>query len=154
MDDTLHNVSGSCLCGAVKITVEEFDPHFGACHCTMCQKWGGGPLLAADCGDEVVFDHEDMIATFKSSEWAERGFCKHCGSHLFYHLVASGQYLMPVGLFDLTTKATFDHQIFIDEKPEYYNFANNTAMLTGEQVFAEFTAQDDDGDDHERHHDH
>ena len=24
----------------------------GACLCSMCRKWGGGPLLAADCGTD------------------------------------------------------------------------------------------------------
>jgi hypothetical protein len=32
----------------------------------------------------------------------------------------------------------FDRQIFIDEKPEYYSFANETKNMTGAEVFAQF----------------
>ena len=31
-----------------------------------------------------------------------------------------------------------DNQIFIDEKPDFYSFANETTTLTGEEVFAQF----------------
>ncbi len=148
MSELLKNIHGSCLCGAVKFEVQEMDPHFGACHCSVCRKWGGGPLLAMDCGDQVTFQGEASIGRFESSEWAERGFCTTCGSHLFFHLLASGQYIMPIGLFDIDEHAQFDHQIFIEQKPNYYQFANDTALLTGDQVFAEFS------DDHEDDHDH
>mgnify|MGYP000675211619 CR=1 FL=1 len=32
------------------------------------------------------------------------------------------------------------HQIFIDEKPAYYCFANETHNMTGAEVFAQFGA--------------
>jgi hypothetical protein len=32
----------------------------------------------------------------------------------------------------------FDHQIFIDEKSEYYCFSNETQNMTGAEVFAMF----------------
>ncbi len=34
--------------------------------------------------------------------------------------------------------AVFDHQIFIDEKPDYYSFSNKTYNVTGEEVFAQY----------------
>ena len=50
---------------------------------------------------------------------------------------------MPAGLFDSDEGAlTFTTQVFIDEKPGYYNFANDTQNLTGPEIFAMF-AQDD-----------
>ena len=33
---------------------------------------------------------------------------------------------------------SFDSQIFIDEKPEYYTFANQTTFMTGAEVFAKY----------------
>ena len=32
----------------------------------------------------------------------------------------------------------FDHQVFIDEKPDYYSFANETKDMTGQELFAMF----------------
>jgi len=37
---------GSCLCGAIRITAKNINNNVGACHCGMCRKWGGGPLMA------------------------------------------------------------------------------------------------------------
>jgi hypothetical protein len=104
----------------------------------MCRQWGGGPLLAVECGSDVTFDGEENIGVYQSSEWAERGFCKKCGSHLFYRLKQNQQYFIPVGIFKNSEGFVFDHQVFIDEKPEYYSFANETQNLTGEEVFALF----------------
>lgn len=133
--------TGSCLCGAVTITANNVSKSVGACHCDMCRKWGGGPLLAVDCGTDVSFAGDENIAVFSSSEWAERGFCKTCGSNLFYRIKQNQQYIMPAGLFGDDQTFVFDHQIFIDEKPEYYQFANDTKNMTGAEVFAKFAPQ-------------
>ena len=45
---------------------------------------------------------------------------------------------MPVGLFDESAEPVFDHQVFIDEKPPFYEFANQTQNMTGEELFAQF----------------
>ena len=84
------------------------------------------------------FEGNDSITVFNSSDWAERGFCKHCGSHLFYRLKGSGQYILPVGLFDDDGSFEFTHQVFIDEKPLYYHFADETENMTGQEVFAKY----------------
>jgi hypothetical protein len=127
---------GRCLCGAVQVVAKTMNNKVSACHCHMCQQWTGGPLLVVDCGSEVSFTGEENVAVFDSSEWAERGFCKKCGSHLFYRLKQSSQYFVPVGLFGSDEAFVFDHQVFIDEKPEYYCFSNETKNMTGAEVFA------------------
>ncbi len=132
--------TGSCLCGAVGIVAKTMANSVGVCHCSYCRKWTGGPFLAVDCGTDVTFEGEENITTFDSSEWAERGFCKKCGSHLFYRLKETNQYIMPAGLFDNDEVFVLDHQIFIEEKPSYYSFANETTNMTGEEVFAQFSS--------------
>ena len=137
MNDTAVR-NGSCLCGAVRVNAGKARRSVGACHCSMCRTWGGGPLLAVDCGTDVQFEGEENVAVFDSSEWAERGFCSKCGTHLFYRLKSSGQVIMSAGLFDDQTGFTFDHQVFIDEKPDYYAFANETHDMTGAEGFAKW----------------
>ena len=129
---------GSCLCGSIRIHVAKRAAHVGACHCGMCRKWGGGPLLAIDCGTEVSFEGEENISVYDSSDWAERGFCKQCGSHLFYRLKETRQYFVPAGLLDGSDDLVFDHQVFIDRKPPYYSFANQTQDMTEAEVFEKF----------------
>lgn len=130
---------GKCLCGAVKVTAKSVKENLGACHCSMCRKWNGGPFFAVDSGTEVVFEGKEFIQSYNSSARAERGFCKQCGTHLFYKLKEKKQYIVSVGLLDNITNYNFDHQIFIDEKPAYYSFANKTENMTGAEVFAKFT---------------
>ena len=128
-------VTGRCLCGAVTIHTNTMCDELSACHCQMCRRWGGGPLLAIDCGTDVSIDGLEHVSVYDSSEWAERGFCKTCGSNLFYRVKRSGQYIVAAGLFD-DPGAAFANQVFIDSKPDYYAFSNDTRNLTGEEVFA------------------
>lgn len=130
---------GACLCGAVQVTAQAKSHHIGVCHCTMCRRWGGGPLFAVECGTEVNFEGVEHISIFGSSEWAERGFCQKCGTHLFYRLKQEGHYAIPVGLFDDDGPWQFTEQIFIEQKPSFYAFAQKTKDLTGEEVFAQYS---------------
>ena len=130
--------SGSCLCGATRFKAKRVSTKVGACHCSMCRKWGGGPLMAVDCGTDVSFEGQENVSTFSSSAWAERGFCKKCGSNLFYRLKDSGQYILSAGLFEDQGRFVFDEQVFIDEKPSFYSFANETKNMTGAEVFAKY----------------
>lgn len=50
---------------------------------------------------------------------------------------------MPVGLLNTEGDIHFSHQVFIDEKPSYYTFANDTQNMTGAEVFAMFAPQED-----------
>ena len=127
--------TGSCLCGAVGITANNTSNKVGACHCGMCRKWGGGPFMEIDCGSDVSFEGEDNIAVYNSSDWSERGFCKKCGSHLFYRLKENSQHMIPVGLFDDQENLKFENQVFIDRKPSFYSFSNKTSDMTEAEIF-------------------
>ena len=127
---------GHCLCGAVNITARKAGNSVGACHCGMCRRWGGGPFMEINCGTDLTISGEDNISVFDSSAWAERGFCRQCGTHLFYRIKETKQHMIPVGLFDDTENLTFDSQVFIDEKPPYYRFADATKEMTGAEIFA------------------
>lgn len=129
---------GRCLCGAVRFSVKTRNNEVGACHCNMCRSWGGGPLMAIDCGSNVLFEGDENISVFASSDWAERGFCRQCGSHLFYRLKDREQYHIPVGLLESCEGLVFTHQVFIDEKPALYSFSNKTTDLTGAEVFEKY----------------
>lgn len=135
-------LKGKCLCGGIRITAANVSRSAGACHCGMCRRWGGGPLMAVDCGVDVSIDGKDNLSVFESSSWAERGFCNKCGSHLFYRLKGSGQYMVPAGVLGGQQAFVFDHQVFIDEKPSYYSFANETNDMTGAELFAKYGATD------------
>ena len=135
-------MKGHCLCGAVGFACADAK-EIGACHCGYCRRWGGGPLLAVHCGTQVAFTGTDQIGVYASSEWAERAFCKRCGTHLYYKLLATGEYFIPAGAFD-SSDFELTSQIYIDRKPGYYDFANDTPMLTEQQVIAQYAPPEGD----------
>jgi hypothetical protein len=129
--------SGQCLCGKLQVTCKDIDTQVHVCHCSTCQGWSGGPSLSVDCGTEVTFQGREYLTIYESSQWAERGFCAVCGTHLFYRLKHDQRYIMPVGLFGAEHPFIMHQQIFVDEKPAFYDFANTTEQLTGAEVFAQ-----------------
>lgn len=131
-------MKGRCLCGAVCFTAQEAR-EIGACHCGFCRRWSGGPMLAVHCGPEVEFTGGEQIAVYRSSEWAERAFCKRCGTHLYYKLLPTAEYFVPAGAFE-SDNFELVTQLFIDKKPPYYGFANQTPMLTEADVMAQYGA--------------
>lgn len=48
--------------------------------------------------------------------------------------------MVPVGLFEGEHDLVFESQVFIDEKPSYYRFADQTDNMTGAAVFAKYGA--------------
>lgn len=136
-----ETLNGHCLCGRVQLSISAPPSEVGACHCSICRRWGGGPLLALEVADAVTFQGEEHISTYASSEWAERGFCRHCGSHLFYRLREGSLHAVPVGLFDVPAGLTLTHEVFVEEQPDFYAFTAATRRLTGEEVFAMFNAE-------------
>ena len=129
-----------CLCGAVSITANQINPNFTVCHCESCRGWGGAPFFAVQCGTDVVIEGCEYIKLYESSAWASRGFCAECGSHLFYQLLESGAYNMPVGIFSDLGPLEMTMQYFSDQRPEYYCFANQTEEMTRAEIMAYFAA--------------
>ncbi len=134
---TKETMEGKCLCGAVTI-IAQVATDVEVCHCGMCRRWGGGPLIAIHCGTDVQIFGVENITQYASSAWAERGFCKTCGTHLFYRLKPKNEYIVPAGLFQDQSGLELKEQIFIDKKPAYYDFANSTNTLTEAQVFEKY----------------
>ena len=99
-------------------------------------------MFALHCGSEVTFSGEQQPAIYSSSEWAERGFCPVCGTHLFYHLWPANEYIWSAGLFAESTAFELNSQIFIDHKPDFYALSNETETLTEAQVFACYSETD------------
>ncbi|QIG78790.1 GFA family protein [Stakelama tenebrarum] len=135
-----ETLEGTCLCGAVTITIRPAERHVDACHCDMCRRWAGGAFLSMPAVTDIAIEGAENVTRYRSSDWAERGFCGECGTHLFYHLLPADSYSCPSGLFARADDFPLTSEIFIDEKPATYSFAGNRERLTGAQVIAQFNA--------------
>lgn len=74
-------IEGSCLCGAVRFTAKRMSG-IVLCHCSMCRKAAGGAYGAFFVArrDEVTWQGEEYLATYRSSPALERSFCSRCGT--------------------------------------------------------------------------
>lgn len=135
----MSDMTGKCLCGAVRFSASGVESSYHACHCGMCRRWSGSPLMAASV-DGVEFQGEDDIVRYASSEWAERGFCGRCGSNLFYYLKPADRYVMSVGAFDDAEAFQLIGEIFVDHQPRGYRFAGKLSRMTEAEVLAQFSA--------------
>lgn len=131
-------IEGACLCGAVKVRATPVRRHVEACHCGMCRRWGGVAFVGIQCGSEVEFEGAEHIVRYRSSDWAERGFCGTCGSNLFYRYIPLDSYGFTAGLFPADSLLPLAEEIFIDEKPAYYAFDADSEKLTGAEVMAKY----------------
>lgn len=131
--------SGRCLCGAVTFEGRGA-PTLDVCHCAMCRKWHGGPAHGIRFeGGVALTDGAADVSWYDSSDWAERGFCSKCGSTLFYRLKAQPDDLFAqAGAFDLPQGLSVHMHIFIDEKPDHYEFADDAKRLTAAETMAMF----------------
>ena len=131
-------VTGRCLCGAVHISIDIAMNDLGVCHCRNCQRWTGGPLFEIEAGSDVVIQGQELVSAYASSSWAERGFCKQCGSHLYIKDLRNGDYGIPPGLFKDLPDIRLNRQIFSDHKPAFYEFSNKTTNITSEFIYKHF----------------
>lgn len=94
-------ITGGCQCGAVRyrVATELGNPHL--CHCRMCQKAAGNyfmPLAGAPRGEIAVTRGEP--GWFQSSDVVRRGFCRDCGTPLFFDPVEDDRMLVVLGSLD------------------------------------------------------
>lgn len=129
-----------CLCGATQFEVELKNHEVAACHCSMCRRQTSGPLLSIDI-EKMDFTEQQHLSVYSSSEWAERGFCNACGTVLFWrtkdHSFAN---INVFTLDELPEDLNLKLEIYIDSKPTFYAFNNQTKKMTEAEVIELFNA--------------
>jgi hypothetical protein len=77
---------GGCLCGAVRYRSTAGPLRCMICHCEYCRKHSGAPILSFVHFPVASFTWvSGEPRRYRSSRYAERGFCAHCGSTLSMH---------------------------------------------------------------------
>lgn len=75
--------TGGCLCGEIRFRLDSEPSDPGYCHCRMCQRFGGSPVMAFASVPLAALRFEgEAPARYRSSADGERWFCRHCGSSL------------------------------------------------------------------------
>ena len=118
--------TGGCLCGAVKFSVKGQMREVIACHCGQCRKTTGNFFTATNAStDEVTISEDRGLAWYKSSDVAERGFCKLCGSNLFWRAFGSDTISITAGSLDGETGLHIKEHIYVADKPDWYEITDD-----------------------------
>jgi hypothetical protein len=76
-------LTGGCACGSVRYRLDAVPFDAGYCHCTLCRRSAGSPVLAFATVPRALF----MVTRGeprrrRSSSFGERWFCGDCGTQL------------------------------------------------------------------------
>jgi hypothetical protein len=104
---------GGCFCGALRYRVDGPPIDAGYCHCRMCQRASGAPVLAWGHWPRDAFRWlgGGEPAVLVSSADCRRLFCGRCGTHLLFRDATDP------GVVDLNL-ATLDDPSAV--RPEYH----------------------------------
>ena len=119
----IHN--GSCLCGAVRFTTN--GPLRGVvfCHCSQCRKQTGYCYAATNVAvDKLGAEGADGVGGSDAWFLARRGFCRTCGSALFWKPREGAYTSVLAGLFDPPSGLEGECHIFVADKGDFYEIAD------------------------------
>ncbi|WP_374380542.1 GFA family protein [Dongia sp.] len=120
---------GGCLCGAVRYRVEGAMRPVIACHCSQCRRATGSFMMAsAAMHDHLTIEGAENITWYNSSDTARRGFCRICGSNLFWEGAGRPHTSITAGSLDGPTGLSLGRHIFVADKGDYYEIADNVAQ--------------------------
>ena len=117
--------TGACLCGGVRYRATGPLRPIMYCHCGQCRRTSGH-FVAATAVDrgalELVAD--ESLVWFASSERAERGFCRLCGSSLFWRSEDVSHISIMAGTLDDSGGLEPVEHIYVGDKGEYYELTD------------------------------
>jgi hypothetical protein len=132
-----RRLTGKCLRGAVAFEADCTRGHFDACHCSLCRRWSGSYWMSVNVpfASLKVTKGEEQVGWFRSSKIVRRGFCKNCGSALFWHPDRHPEHghilAIGVGSLDAPTGLTLSEHIFVADKGDYYEITDGLPQKQG-----------------------
>jgi hypothetical protein len=78
-------LTGGCLCGEVRYEAAGTPFHQTNCHCSMCRRASGAPMVAWFSVPYAQLRWTSGVPTrYRSSAHAVRSFCPRCGTQLTF----------------------------------------------------------------------
>jgi len=113
---------GGCLCGAVRYRATGAPVRAVICHCSMCRRHSGAPALAFVHFPLDSFNWVKGEPTrYRSSTYAQRGFCSKCGSTLTMHEEILGDRVqVAVGSLDEPQRVRPDDHVWTQDQLSWF----------------------------------
>lgn len=91
------------------------------CHCSQCRRTSGHLWASTHAPfNSVKFVNDSGLQWYASSATAKRGFCKTCGSSLFYRMNDEDGIGIAAGCLEDAGDLTIGKHIFVADKGGYY----------------------------------
>lgn len=128
----LMNLSGQCLCGAVRYTFSGEPQFVFLCHCRDCQRSGGSLTHFGVMVAESGFNRHGTVSAYTKDGDAgrkiTREFCPICGSGINNRLeVAPGMIVIKGGTLDNPNRVTPTFELYARSKQ--LSFAAEPALI-------------------------
>lgn len=121
---------GGCACGAVHYRASGDLRPVVACHCGQCRKaFTNYGAFTAVARTDLAIENEDAVAWHASSPGVRRGFCRHCGSALFWDRAASAFVSIAAGTLDQPSGLRQVRHIYVADKADFYEIADGLEQL-------------------------
>lgn len=118
-------VTGGCLCGAVRYEIHGPLREVIACHCGQClRQHGNFATYSATGKNQLRLLKDGELAWYASSQKARRGFCRACGSSLFWEPLDRDYIAVSAGSFDGPSPVKLTKHIYVKDKPSYYELTD------------------------------
>jgi hypothetical protein len=120
-------LEGGCLCGAVRYRIGAEPDHAGFCHCRMCQRAAGAPVLAWLTVARNAFAWtKGEPDVYRSSAKAERLFCGACGTQLVFREAALPDELdVTLASLDEPASVRPSHHIWTSSRIPWFDVADD-----------------------------
>lgn len=131
--------TGGCLCGKVSYVLEGDPIAVAVCHCSHCQRQGGGAFSVNMIAVSNQLTVSGELTTF--NEMGEKGdqvyvrrrFCSSCGSPIVSELALSeGVIAVKVGTLDVKTGVTPTVEVWCTDKQPWVSLPGMAVSLERE----------------------
>ena len=129
-----NDFTGGCLCGAVRYRTSELKGA-GYCHCRMCQRASGAPVVAW-CGAPLgAFEWtKGKPKEYRSSPKAFRVFCAECGAQLgFCRVEAPTEMELNLATLDHPEAVAPRYHIYTASQLPWLHIADQLPRYEGER---------------------
>lgn len=123
--------TGGCLCGAVRYEVRRPLRNVINCHCSKCRRTHGhtAPYTSAR-REDLVLTKQDGLKWYRSitdeTPNVHRGFCKECGSSLFWDPRSIGENIaISAGTLDSPTGLKTIGHVWVSQAGDYYEITDD-----------------------------
>jgi hypothetical protein len=113
--------TGGCHCGAVKYKATGPLRDIVICHCGECQRLNGSAGWHSRAMNDRLSVTEDRgLAWYQITDRARRGYCRECGSPLFWQIDEQDSTGIVAGSLDDASDIEPIGHIFVRDKAPYY----------------------------------